>query len=149
MSTTRVHFTFSNPHIPRVIKALIYTGMRVGELTAPHWEEADLDRAMITVKYNLFRLDGKYRLSTLKIKSSALVTALPLQLVEILREQMVWQERRKATENRWIEQELFSQAHMASTWQNPISTCSSSRFWLSTTSRTFTSMTCATQTRRF
>jgi hypothetical protein len=33
--------------------------MRVGELTALHWEEVDLDRAMITVKYNLYRLDGE------------------------------------------------------------------------------------------
>lgn len=83
---------FSNPQLPKVIKTLIYTGMRVGELTALHWDEVDLDRAMITVKYNLYRLDGKYQLSTPKTKSSACVIALPPQLVEILREQKVWQE---------------------------------------------------------
>jgi integrase len=95
---------FSNPQMPRVIKTLIYTGMRVGELTALHWEEVDLDKAMITVKYNLYRLDGKYQLSTPKTKSSARVIALPPQLVEILREQKSWQdERRKAVGNRWIE----------------------------------------------
>ena len=95
---------FSNPQMPRVIKTLIYTGMRVGELTALHWEEVDLDRAMITVKYNLYRLDGEYRLSTPKTKSSARVIALPPQLVEVLREQKVWQdERRKAVGSRWLE----------------------------------------------
>ena len=41
---------------------------------------------MITVKYNLYRLDGEYRLSTPKTKSSARVIALPPQLVEILKE---------------------------------------------------------------
>ena len=95
---------FSNPQLPRVIKTLMYTGMRVGELTALHWNEVDLDRAMITVKYNLYRLDGKYQLSTPKTKSSARVIALPPQLVEVLREQKVWQdERRKAVGSRWIE----------------------------------------------
>jgi integrase len=95
---------FSNPQLPRVIKTLMYTGMRVGELTALHWEEVDLDKAMITVKYNLYRLDGEYQLSTPKTKSSARVIALPPQLVEILREQKAWQdERKKAVGNRWIE----------------------------------------------
>lgn len=95
---------FSNPQLPRVIKTLMYTGMRVGELTALHWDEVDFDRAMITVKYNLYRLDGKYQLSTPKTKSSARVIALPPQLVEVLREQKVWQdERRKAVGSRWLE----------------------------------------------
>lgn len=95
---------FTNPQLPRVIKTLLYTGMRIGELTALHWEEVDLDRAMVTVKYSLYRLDGKYQLSTPKTKSSARVIALPPQLVEILREQKAWQdERRKAVGNRWIE----------------------------------------------
>lgn len=95
---------FSNPQLPRVIKTLMYTGMRVGELTALHWNEVDLDKAMITVKYNLYRLDGEYQISTPKTKSSARVIALPPQLVEILREQKAWQdERRKATGDRWIE----------------------------------------------
>lgn len=95
---------FSNPQLPRVIKTLIYTGMRVGELTALHWNEVDFDRALITIKYNLYRLDGEYRLSTPKTKSSARVIAMPPQLVEILREQKAWQdEHKKAVGNRWIE----------------------------------------------
>ena len=94
----------SNPQLPRVIKTLIYTGMRVGELTALHWDDVNLDKAMITVRYNLYRLDGKYQLSTPKTKSSARVIALPPQLVEILRMQKAWQEdRKKAVGHRWIE----------------------------------------------
>nr|DAQ68806.1 MAG TPA: Integrase [Caudoviricetes sp.] len=95
---------FTNPQLPRVIKALLYTGMRVGELTALHWDEVDLDRAMLTVKYNLYRLGEEYRLTTPKTKSSARVIALPPQLVETLREQKEWQdERRKAVGKRWID----------------------------------------------
>ena len=78
--------------------------MRVGELTALHWDEVDLDRTMITVKYYLYRLDGEYRLSTPKTKSSARVIALPPQLVEILREQKSWQdERKREVKERWID----------------------------------------------
>jgi len=95
---------FTNPQLPKVIKTLMYTGMRVGELTALHWDEVNLEKAMITVKYNLFRLDGEYRLTTPKTKSSARVIALPPQLVETLREQKAWQdERKKAVGNRWTQ----------------------------------------------
>jgi len=46
---------FSNPEMPRIIKVLIYTGMRVGELAGLLWENVDLDRAMLTVKYNSYQ----------------------------------------------------------------------------------------------
>ena len=71
---------------------LLYTGLRVGELTAMHWNEADLKKATVTVKYNLCRLDGEYRLSTPKTKSSARVVALPPQALKLLQEQKEWQE---------------------------------------------------------
>lgn len=94
----------TNPQLPRAIKTLMLTGMRVGELTALHWKEVDLEKAMITVKYNLYRLDGKYRLSTPKTKSSARVIAIPPQLVETLREQKAWQdERKREVKERWID----------------------------------------------
>lgn len=94
----------ANPQLPGVIKTLIYTGMRVGELTGLHWQEVDLERAMITVKYNLYHLHGEYHLSTPKTKSSARAIAIPPQLVELLKEQKAWQEeRKKAVGNRWID----------------------------------------------
>ena len=54
------------------------------ELTALHWNEVDLEKATVTVKYNLYRLDGEYRLSTPKTKSSARVVALPPKAVKIM-----------------------------------------------------------------
>ena len=95
---------FTNPQMSRVVQTLIYTGMRVGELTALHWDEVDLDMARITVKYNLYRLNGEYVLDTPKTKSSARMIALPPQLVELLREQKQWQEQRKLeVADRWID----------------------------------------------
>ena len=52
----------TNPQLPRAIELLLYTGLRVGELTALHWGEVDMEKATVTVKYTLYRLDGEYRL---------------------------------------------------------------------------------------
>ncbi len=94
----------TNPQLPRAIELLLYTGLRVGELTALHWGEVDLEKAMVTVKYNLYRLDGEYRLSTPKTKSSARVVALPPQAVKLLQEQKEWQDsRRKEVGDKWID----------------------------------------------
>lgn len=94
----------TNPQLPRAIELLLYTGLRVGELTALHWGEVDLEKATVVVKYNLYRLDGEYRLSTPKTKSSARVVALPPQAVKLLREQKEWQDgRRKEVGDKWID----------------------------------------------
>ncbi len=94
----------TNPQLPRAIELLLYTGLRVGELTALHWGEVDLEKAMVTVKYNLYRLDGEYRLSTPKTKSSARVVALPPQAVKLLQEQRGWQDsRRQEVGDKWID----------------------------------------------
>lgn len=95
---------FTNPQIPRIIRTLLYTGMRSGELCALHWEDVDLENAVLEVKYNLYRVNGEYKLSSPKTKSSARLIALPPQVVEILREQRAWQEERKAAVGgRWVE----------------------------------------------
>lgn len=96
--------TSTNPQVTRVIKTLIFTGMRVGELTALHWENVDLEKGYVAIKYNLYRLDGEYKLTTPKTKSSKRIISIPPQLVEILKEQKEWQEQRKTeVGNRWIE----------------------------------------------
>ena len=78
--------------------------MRSGELCALHWEDVDLENAVLEVKYNLYRVNGEYKLSSPKTKSSARLIALPPQVVEILREQRAWQEERKAAVGgRWLE----------------------------------------------
>ena len=94
----------TNPQLPLVIELLLYTGRRVGELTALHWNEVDLENATVIVKYNLYRLDGEYQLSTPKTKSSARVVALPPQAVKLLREQREWQDtRRHEVGDKWID----------------------------------------------
>lgn len=93
-----------NPQVARAVKTLLYTGMRVGELTALHWAEVDMENATLLVRYNLYRLDGEYRLTTPKTKSSARLITLPPQVIEIFREQKAWQEKRRAeVGGRWIE----------------------------------------------
>lgn len=67
----------SNLQVARAIKRLLFTGMRVGELTALHWEEVDMESCTLVVKYNLYRLNGEYRLTSPKTKSSARLITLP------------------------------------------------------------------------
>lgn len=94
----------TNQQVARAVKTLLYTGMRVGELTALHWNEVDFENGIITVKYNLYRINGEYKLTTPKTKSSARVIALPPQLIELLKEQKEWQKKRKQeVGDRWIE----------------------------------------------
>lgn len=63
-----------------------------------------MDAATLIVKYNLYRLDGEYRLTTPKTKSSARMTSLAPQVIELLKEQKTWQENRKAeVGNCWID----------------------------------------------
>lgn len=94
----------TNPQIGKVIATLLYTGMRVGELMALHWEDVDLDKAMLSVRYTLYRVKGEYKLSSPKTRRSARTIALPPQLIQLLRDQRRWQiERRMAVGNRWID----------------------------------------------
>jgi integrase len=83
---------------------LLFTGMRVNELTALHWEDVNLEKTQILVKYNLYRLDGEYHVTTPKTKSSARCIALPPQVVQLLKEQYEWQEQRKTdVGDKWVE----------------------------------------------
>lgn len=96
----------SNPQVARAIKTLLFTGMRVGELTALHWEEVNMEKCTLVVKHNLYRLNGEYRLTSPKTKSSARLITLPPQVIEIFMEQKAWQEKRRAeVGSRWIERD--------------------------------------------
>lgn len=87
---------FLNPQLPRVIKTLLYTGMRSGELMALHWQEVDFDSGMITIRYTLYRSNKEYKLSSPKTKSSNRVIAMPPQLIEALQEQKSMARRAKS-----------------------------------------------------
>lgn len=96
----------TNPQVARAIKTLLFTGMRVGELTALHWEEVDMEKCTLVVKYNLYRLNGEYHLTTPKTKSSVRLITLPSQVIEIFKEQKAWQEKRKTeVGSRWTERD--------------------------------------------
>ena len=95
---------FTNPQLTRLIKVLLFTGMRVGEITGLHWEDVDFKHSMLTVRYSLYRSKGQYKLGTPKTKSSARVISLPPQVMETLAEQKEWQEHQKqAAGSLWIE----------------------------------------------
>lgn len=47
--------------------------MRSGELCALHWE--DVENAVLEVTYNLYRVNGEYKLSSPKTKSGSFVSA--------------------------------------------------------------------------
>ena len=93
-----------SPQLTKLIRMLLFTGMRVNELTALHWKDVDLDKAQLSVKHNLYRLGGEYHVTTPKTKSSVRCIALPPQVVQLLKEQREWQEQRKAeVGDKWVE----------------------------------------------
>ena len=46
---------FSNPQLTRLIRVLLFTGMRVGEITGLHWNDVDFENSTLTVKFSLYR----------------------------------------------------------------------------------------------
>ena len=95
---------FSNPQLTRLIKVLLFTGMRVGEITGLHWTDVNFENCTLIVRYSLYRSKGQYKLGTPKTKCSARVISLPPQVMETLSEQKNWQEQRKQdVGSRWID----------------------------------------------
>lgn len=95
---------FNNPQLTRLIRILLFTGMRIGEITGLHWNDVDFERSTLTIRYSLYRSKGQYKLGTPKTKSSARVISLPPQVMETLMEQMDWQKQRKQDAgSRWID----------------------------------------------
>lgn len=95
---------FNNPQLTRLIRILLFTGMRIGEITGLHWNDVDFERSTLTIRYSLYRSKGQYKLGTPKTKSSARVISLPPQVMETLAEQMDWQKQRKQNAgSRWID----------------------------------------------
>lgn len=95
---------FNNSQLTRLIRILLFTGMRIGEITGLHWNDVDFERSTLTIRYSLYRSKGQYKLGTPKTKSSARVISLPPQVMETLMEQMDWQKQRKRDAgSRWID----------------------------------------------
>jgi integrase len=61
------------------------TGLRKGELLALKWQDVDLERAELHIKYGLDRLEGKLQLVEVKTKRSRRVVSMPPMAVAALR----------------------------------------------------------------
>lgn len=69
-----------------MIKTLLYTGMRSGELRGLQWEDIDFEKKTIHVRHTLTDVDGEHFLTTPKSKTSRRVIFMPGPLVEVLKE---------------------------------------------------------------
>lgn len=93
-----------NRQLKTAITALLYTGMRSGELLALHWDNLDFDESTITINHTLARVNGQYKLTSPKTKSSERVVKVPPELMDLLKKHRQWQrERRIRVGARWID----------------------------------------------
>lgn len=81
----------------RIIKVLLYTGMRSGECLGLMWEDIDFDEMTITINHNLTDVGGKHTLGSPKTESSRRVIGMSEVLASIFREQKAYIEKMSAT----------------------------------------------------
>jgi integrase len=91
-----------NPQLKTAITALLYTGLRSGELLALRWEDMDFANASISVNKTLTLLRGEYSFTPPKTKSSERKVKAPPELMALLKAHKIWQaERRLAFGGSW------------------------------------------------
>ena len=73
--------------VKRIIKVLLYTGMRSGECLGLAWEDIDFEEMTITINHNLTDIGGKHELGSPKTESSHRVIVMSDILADILKEQ--------------------------------------------------------------
>ncbi len=77
----------------RIIKVLLYTGMRCGECLALSWDDLDFENKAISINHNLADVAGKHYLTTPKTQSSIRVIGMSDSLAEIFKKQKVFQDK--------------------------------------------------------
>ena len=77
----------------RIIKVLLYTGMRSGECLGLTWEDIDFEEMTITINHNLTDIGGKHELGSPKTESSCRVIVMSDVLADILKEQKAYIEQ--------------------------------------------------------
>ena len=77
----------------RIVKVLLYTGMRSGECLGLMWEDIDFDEMTITINHNLTDIGGKHKLGSPKTESSRRVIGMSDVLASIFREQKAYIDR--------------------------------------------------------
>lgn len=80
----------------RIIKVLLYTGMRSGECLGLMWEDIDFDEMTITINHNLTDIGGKHTLGSPKTESSRRVIGMSEVLASIFREQKAYIDKMSA-----------------------------------------------------
>ena len=80
----------------RIIKVLLYTGMRSGECLGLMWEDIDFDEMTITINHNLTDIGGKHKLGSPKTESSRRVIGMSDVLASIFREQKAYIDKMSA-----------------------------------------------------
>ena len=77
----------------RIIKVLLYTGMRSGECLGLAWEDIDFENMSISIKHTLNDIGGKHELTPPKTKKSIRTIGMSKTVADI------FQEQKKYTDN--------------------------------------------------
>lgn len=75
-----------------MIKVLLYTGMRSGEMLGLQWQDIDFDNNIITIKHTLTDVGGNHFLTTPKTKTSNRYIAMGTTVRELLSEHKTHQQ---------------------------------------------------------
>ena len=79
----------------RIIKVLLYTGMRSGECLALAWEDIDFENQTISIKHTLTDIGGKHFLTSPKTENSIRILGMGKNLKQVLLEQKDYIEKLK------------------------------------------------------
>lgn len=82
-----------DPDIKRMIRVLLYTGLRSGEMLALSWDDIDFEDMTISVNHNLADVGGRHYLTTPKTDSSIRTIGMSDTLAAIFIEQRQYQEQ--------------------------------------------------------
>ena len=73
--------------VKRIIRVLLYTGMRSGECFALRWEDVDFENMSISIKHTLNDIGGKHELTPPKTKKSIRTIGMSKTVAVIFQEQ--------------------------------------------------------------
>ena len=79
----------------RIIKVLLYTGMRSGECLGLAWEDIDFENNTISINHTLTDIGGKHELTDLKTESSIRIIGMGQELKKVLLAQKEYIEKLK------------------------------------------------------
>lgn len=84
-----------NGDFKRIIKTLLYTGMRSGELFGLSWDNIDFERRTISINHTLSNIGSKHSLTTPKTESSIRTIGMGEELRKLLLEQKAYADKLK------------------------------------------------------